>query len=321
VSSSLPEFEQPSRASARLAMAARLTSYPLSVVVPAPAVGVGAVRTAIEIACRAAGADRIPHETVRAGFGTQQVRGEWVDGVPETGSKILYYLHGSAYAVCSPRTHRGLTVALARRTGRGLFCLAYRMGPRHQFPTAHEDAVNGFLWLLSQGFAPADIVVAGDSAGGHLALSLCGELRRQAIAMPAGLVLMSPLVDASFDSAAAAARRTKDPTVHPRFARRVIRHHLRTGDRADPRFDVSLEAGADLPPILIQAGGREMMSADAELFARVQREAGGHCELQIWPGQLHAFQLLGLPESRRAMAEIYRFVGELDHRSTVADAG
>ncbi len=139
--------------------------------------------------------------------------------------------------------------------------------------------------------------------------------------MPAGLVLLSPLVDASFDCAAAAARRTKDPTVHPRFARRVIRHHLRTGDRHDPRFDVSREAGPDLPPVLIQAGGREMMSADAELFARVQREAGGHCELQVWPGQLHVFQLFGLPESRRAMAEIYRFIDEVDRSAAVSDAG
>lgn len=309
----------PSRASVRLARGARLTIWPLSHVLPVTAVEARALRRVIELGSRAAGLDKIEHHPVRAGFGERQVRGEWVGELPQPGQRIVYYLHGSAYAFCSPRTHRDLVRRLARRTGRAAFSLDYRLGPRHRFPSAHDDAVNGYRWLLEQGHRPEDILVAGDSAGGHLSLSLCGELRRLGIPMPSGLVLLSPLVDGSFDTAAAARVRTSDPTVHPRFARRIIRHYLHTGDMADPRFNVALEAGPDLPPTLLIAGGREMMAADSELFAGLQVEAGGQCELQVWPGQLHVFPIFSfLPEASAALDEITRFVDALDQQRDAA---
>jgi acetyl esterase/lipase len=229
------------------------------------------------------------------------------------GDKVLLYTHGSAYSVCSPRTHRGFIAALARRTGRRAFSLDYRLGPRHTFPAAHDDIVRAYLWLLECGHQPDDILVAGDSAGGHLSLSLCGELRRRGLAMPAGLILYSPLIDGSFGAAAAEYRRGGDPMVVPAYARRVIRHYFRTAAPDDPRFDVSLEAGSDLPPTLVIAGGVEMMRGDALLWERVQSAAGGQCEVQIWPGQGHVFALAGLvPEARQAMAEVVRFVEDLD---------
>lgn len=307
----------PSRQSVRYALVMRLTFQQLSRVLPATPVGLRLTRAAIERACVAAGADRIPHTVVRErvdqGEFRGQVRGEWVGEAAEPGDKVLFYLHGSAYAVCSPRTHRAMVSAIARRTGRRAFSLDYRLGPEHRFPAAHEDAVRGYLWLLAQGHRPEDILVSGDSAGGHLSIALCGELRRLGMPMPAGLVLLSPLVDGSFETAAAAYRSSNDPTVVPRLARRMIRHHLHTGRPGDPRFNVALEAGPDLPPALVIAGGREMMRADSELFARTQTEAGGHVELQVWPGQVHVFPVFGLvPEAREAVAEIVRFVAELD---------
>jgi acetyl esterase/lipase len=129
--------------------------------------------------------------------------------------------------------------------------------------------------------------------------------------MPAGLVLLSPLVDATFDAAANA--RVDDPTATARTARGLIGHYLRDADLTDPRLDVQQVAGPDLPPLLIIAGGNEMMSADAELMASAQRAAGGHVELQVWPGQVHVFPLMAfLPESRAALDEMTRFISELD---------
>lgn len=303
----------PSPSSVRWAFGIRLTVQQLSRVLPVSGPGLRLTRAALECAVVAAGADRIPHTPVRERVDSGQVRGEWVGEAAVPGEKVLFYLHGSAYAVCSPRTHRALVCAIAGRTGRRAFSLDYRLGPEHRFPAAHDDAVRGYLWLLDRGHRPEDILVAGDSAGGHLSIALCGELRRLGLPMPAGLVLLSPLVDASFETAAAAYRSSNDPTVVPRFARRAIRHHLRTGLADDPRFNVALEAGPDLPPALVIAGGREMMRADSELFARVQAEAGGHVELQVWPGQLHVFPMFGMvPEARLAVAEIARFVAELD---------
>lgn len=304
----------------RLARISALTLRQASRVLPASAVELRVLRRVIELASVAAGLDRIPHETVRVGFGDRQVRGEWVGAAPAPGTRIVYYLHGSAYAVCSPRTHRALVARFARRTSRGAFSLDYRLGPDHSFPKAHEDAVNGYLWLLEQGFRAEDIVVAGDSAGGHLSLSLCGELRSRGLPMPSGLVLLSPLVDGSFDTAAAYSGR--DPMATPAFARRIIRHHLRTGAADDPRFNTALGAARDLPPMLVLAGGLEMMQADAILLERVLTEAGGTCELQVWPGQVHVFPLFSfLPESSAALAEMTRFVESLGAGSAAADVG
>ncbi|MCX6400114.1 MAG: alpha/beta hydrolase [Propionibacteriales bacterium] len=289
---------------------------------PGSAVGLRLTRVAIEAGCIAAGADKVPHTRVRAATDRGAVHGEWVGPEATPGELVLLYSHGSAYVVCSPRSHRAFVADLADRIGRRAFSLDYRMGPEHQFPAAHDDIVRAYLWLLDQGHRPEDIVVAGDSAGGHLSLSLCGELRRLGVPMPRGLVLFSPLVDGSFDTAAAAYRRSRDPVTVPGFARRVIRHHLRTGSAGDPRFNVALEAGPDLPPALVIAGGAEMMRGDSELFARVQQEAGGHCELQVWPGQVHVFPVFGLvPEARLALDEVTRFVAELDTLAHASDVG
>lgn len=292
----------------------RPTFKQLTRILPGSRFEVRLIRIVSEWGSVLAGADTIPHTQVRATTDDGNVRGEWVGSAPAPGDKVMLYTHGSAYVMCSPRTHRAFIAALSRRTGRRAFSLDYRLGPEHQFPAAHEDIVAAYLWLLDRGHRPEDIILAGDSAGGHLSLSLCGELRRRGLAMPAALVLFSPLVDGSFMTAVQEYRRNGDPMVVPAFARRLIRHYLRTGTPDDPRFDVSLEAGPDMPPTLIISGKGEMMRGDALLWQRVQDEAGGgHCEVQIWPAQAHVFPMFGLvPEARLTMTEVARFIAQLD---------
>lgn len=312
----------PSRKSRAINAALRPTIKQLSRVLPGSPAGLRLTRVAIEQGCVRAGFDKVPHTVVRERTESDQVRGEWVGPSARPGERVLLYAHGSAYAVCSTRTHRRFVAALARRTERRAFSLDYRLGPEHAFPAAHDDMVRAYLWLLARGHHPEDILVAGDSAGGHLSLSLCGELRRLGMAMPAGLILFSPLVDGSFDTAAAAYRLSNDPVVVPRFARRVIGHYFRTAQRDDPRYDVRHDVGPDLPPTLVVAGGAEMMRGDAEAWGRLQAEAGGHCEVQIWPRQVHVFPLFGLvPEARLAMVEVQRFVAQLDDASLDSDVG
>jgi monoterpene epsilon-lactone hydrolase len=293
----------------------RPTFKQLSRILPGSRLEIRLLRVVSEWGSVLAGADAIPHAPVLETTGEGEVRGEWVGSAPAPGDKVMLYTHGSAYVVCSPRTHRAFVAALSRRTGRRAFSLDYRLGPEHHFPAAHEDIVAAYVWLLGLGHRPEDIILAGDSAGGHLSLSLCGELRRRGLAMPAGLVLFSPLVDGSFAAAADEYRRSGDPAVVPAFARRLIRHHLRTAEPGDPRFDVSLDAGPDMPPTLIVSGKGEMMRGDALLWQRVQAAVGGgHLEVQIWPGQAHVFSIFGLvPEARLAMVEVARFVAQLDH--------
>ncbi|WP_202033081.1 alpha/beta hydrolase [Nocardioides sp. WS12] len=243
-----------------------------------------------------------------------RVLGEWVGTVPEAGGQVLYFVHGGGYVVGSEATHRGLVTALADRIDRPAFSVRYRLGPEHRFPAASVDVLNGYLWLVARGHRPEDIVVAGDSAGGHLVLGLCGELRKLGLPQPKGGVLMSPLVDPSYTLSAALERTVSDPFATARAGRRITALYTRGADVTDPRFDVLRIVGPDLAPLLIQVGEHEILKADADAFVKAQRAAGGQVELQVWPEQFHVFQMSHRqqPAARAALDEIALFVEGLD---------
>jgi epsilon-lactone hydrolase len=236
--------------------------------------------------------------------------GEWVtaDGV-QPGDAAVYYIHGSGYVLCSPRTHRRLTSWLSRLTGLPVFVVDYRLAPRHRFPTAADDVRAGWDWLQQQGFAPARMVIAGDSAGGHLAVDL---LLHREVAHPAAMALLSPLFDLTFGLARAREALRRDPVVRVRDAQRLVGLYCLGTDLAHPRLTLDVKGGRRLPPTLIHAGGAEFLSADARALAADIRSAGGDCELQVWADQLHVFHALPriTPEATPAMARVARFLTE-----------
>src|ERR1700735_545285 len=205
-------------------------------------------------------------------------------GVP-TRAGAIYFVHGSGFALCSPRTHRRLTSWLSRLTGLPVFAVDYRLAPRHRFPTAADDVRAGWDWLTRQG-APDRVVIAGDSAGGHLSVDL---LLQPDVAAngPAALALFSPLIDLTLELARAREDLRRDPAI-------------RADDAGGPR----------LPPTLIQAGGAEMLLTDARHLAADIRAGGGRCTLQVWPDQVHVFQALPRlsPEAVKAMKHVARFI-------------
>lgn len=243
--------------------------------------------------------------------GGRRVVGEWVrgEGVTETGA-CIYFLHGSGFTLCSPRTHRRLTAWLSRLTGLPVFCVDYRLAPRYRFPTAAVDVRTGWDWLtMEKGFAPDRIVIAGDSAGGHLAVDL---LLQPDVAHPAGLALFSPLIDLTFGLARAREALRRDPAIRSADAARLVGLYCAGADVAHPRLSLDVAGGRRLPSTLIQAGGGEMLVADARKLAADIAAAGGDCELQIWPDQVHVFQALPriAPEARPAMRQIAAFIAE-----------
>src|SRR5262249_18507167 len=122
------------------------------------------------------------------------IKGEWVrpgGGSPAT----IYYLHGGGYVAGSPATHRPFTAALSRETGVRVFSLNYRPAPEHRFPSALEDAVSGYRWLLRQGAKPEDIVIGGDSAGGGLTVATLVSLRNEGLELPRACFCLSPWTD------------------------------------------------------------------------------------------------------------------------------
>ena len=282
---------------------------PINIALPTNRAGVWAGRQIISTFMTALGPP-LPGTKVTS-VSSGGVVGEWVraPGV-STGRSAMYYIHGSGYVICSARTHRGLASRLSAATGLPVFVSDYRLAPEHRFPAAADDVAAGFRWLLDAGYAASDIVIGGDSAGGHLALDLLLENARTGAAQPAAVAMFSPLVDLTFASAAVQERRRKDPMISARAARNLLSHYT-FGQRDDhPRLRLTIPRGATLPPIFVQAGGAEMLSADARQLQRMLRAAGSDCELEIWPGQMHVFQALPLliPEASQALRRAAAFL-------------
>jgi monoterpene epsilon-lactone hydrolase len=241
------------------------------------------------------------------------VRGEWVRAPKaRRNDAVILYVHGSGYAICSARTHRGITSRLSQNTGLPVFACDYRLAPSHRFPSAADDVRAAYDWLVAEGHDPARIVVAGDSAGGHLVIDLALELIREGRQAPAALVAFSPVLDLTFGLAAARERIRRDPMISAARAAKLLDLYVLDADPMHRRLRFSFSGAGSFPVTLVQAGGREMLAADAEHLARAIDEAGGYCELEVWPGQMHVFQALPrlVPEADAALSRAAMFIDE-----------
>ncbi|MBF6208450.1 alpha/beta hydrolase [Streptomyces gardneri] len=291
------------------AAATRLGLRPVNCAVPMNAPGVWFARKLIATLMALGGP--VPPGTSVTQVRSGAVRGEWVRaaGVP-FGTRAVYYIHGSGYVICSARTHRGLAARLSKKTGLPVFLTDYRLAPEHRFPAAADDIEAGYRWLLGRGIAPEDMVIACDSAGGHLALDLLVENGRNGRSQPAAVAMFSPLLDLTLGLAAERERLRSDPLISAAAARRLPAAYT-SGHPADAaRLQLTIPHGLALPPILVQVGGTEMLGADAQALCEMVRRAGGTCELEIWPGQLHVFQALPMvvPEADQALARAADFL-------------
>ncbi|RAV17209.1 acetyl hydrolase [Mycolicibacterium sp. GF69] len=249
--------------------------------------------------------------------------GEWVcgAGVDDRAEGLIYFVHGSGYALCSPRTHRRITSWLSTLTGLPVFSIDYRLAPRHRFPTAAEDVRTGWDWLTGdKAFAPERTVIAGDSAGGHLAVDL---LLQSGTPHPAALVLLSPVLDLTFELARTRERLHRDPAIRSRDAARLIDLYCTGIDSDHPRLKLDVATGRRMPPTLVQAGGSEMLAADAIALAEAICAAGGCCDLEVWPDQVHVFQALPrlTPEAAPAMRRISAFIARALSADEIDRAG
>ncbi len=241
------------------------------------------------------------------------VRGEMVraPGVP-LGERVIYYVHGSGYVICSARTHRGLASRLSQETGLPVFVVDYRLAPEHRFPAAADDVAAGYRWLLANGYAAANIVMGGDSAGCHLTLDLLLENSRTAMAQPAGAFMFSPLMDLTLTAAETLDRRRPDPMAPAPVGRRMIRLYTRDEPSDSTRLRLTIPPDAALPPLFVQAAAGEMLADDARQLHDMATSTGNTCELELWPGRIHVFQALPLivPEATAALRRAARFVTE-----------
>jgi monoterpene epsilon-lactone hydrolase len=243
---------------------------------------------------------------VRAGG----VRGEWLVPKKTGADRVLLYLHGGGWIMGSLRTHRALVANLARGAGVRALSVDYRLSPEHPYPAALDDCVAAYEWLLAEGTEPGRIVVAGDSAGGNLALAMLLRLRDAGSSMPAGAVALSPVTDLTGGGTSQHTRRALDPYFAKADPGIYVAAYL---GGQDPREPYVSPLGADLhglPPMLIHVGDHEVLLDDAVRFGEKARAAGVEAHTVVWPGMMHVFHVFApfLPEARRANGEIAIFI-------------
>lgn len=232
------------------------------------------------------------------------VPGEWVE--PRTGSPpaALLYLHGGGYFACSPRSHRPYTGYFARQ-GFRVYAPAYRLAPEHKFPAALEDAVSACRALRTGIAGAAPLFLAGDSAGGGLALATMLSLRDTGEPLPSAAVLFSPLTDLAGTGASRQFNDARCAMFRAAAFAFVAEFYL---DGVDPRHPLASPLFADLrglPPLLIHVGADETLLDDSTQFAARARAAGVSVDLKIWPAVSHVWQLSYpfVPEARQSLEE------------------
>ncbi|MBL4834984.1 MAG: alpha/beta hydrolase [Pseudomonas sp.] len=213
---------------------------------------------------------------------------EW-HRVPGSSGSVVLYLHGGAYLVGSPATHRGLAAGIARASQRDICVIDYRLAPEHPFPAARDDAVAAYRALLTRGYEPADITLAGDSAGGHLTLITALELAAQGEPMPGALVCFSPVVD--FTGERLHTPEAGDPLLNRSWIEQAADLFPPLGmDRRDPGLSPIYADFSGLPPLLIQVGEDELLLNDSLRLAEKARAAGMQVQLERYPACWHVFQ-------------------------------
>ncbi|MEK6348835.1 MAG: alpha/beta hydrolase [Burkholderia sp.] len=246
------------------------------------------------------------------------LRGEWLEPVDVTpaAAPTLLYFHGGGYYFCTPATHRPLVFGLAARAKARTFSSDYRLAPEHPFPAAHDDALAAYAALLEAGVDPASIVVAGDSAGGGLALALLVALRDRGAPLPAGAVLFSPWTDLAATGATLVTNDGADPMFAGAALARAARLYVGDASATDPYVSPLYADPAGLPPLLIQAGSTEVLLDDSRRFAERAQAAGVEVELQVWPRMPHVWQMAVpfVPEARRALDDAAAFVRRVTAR-------
>lgn len=241
------------------------------------------------------------------------VPGEWVEATATPGNGItLLYLHGGGYIACSPRTHRAVTSLFARK-GFHVFAPDYRLAPEHPFPAAVNDARAVYGALLDTGSSPARLVVAGDSAGGGLALALMLSLREHGMPLPAAAALFSPLTDLAGTGASLICNSRSCAMFHGERIAKGAELYLAG---ADPRTPLASPLYGDLrglPPLLIHVGADEVLLDDSTRLAQRACDAGVQVELRIWPVVPHVWQLFHsfIPEGRQSLSEAADFLDRM----------
>ncbi len=253
---------------------------------------------------------RLPADVRTEQVDANGVPAEWTMTPSADADRVIMFLHGGAYISGSIASHRHVMAELGQQAGARTLALGYRLAPEHPFPAALDDALAGYRFLLSSGLNPARITLAGESAGGGLAIATLLSLRDAGETLPGSVWCSSPWVDLEMTGATMASKAAADPLIQKAYLIETAAAYLHG---TDPRSPLVSPIHADLrglPTMLIQVGSAETLLSDSITLAAVAGEADIDVTLQIWPGMIHAWHLFypQLAEGRRALAAVGAFI-------------
>lgn len=234
-----------------------------------------------------------------AGFGTAPaglsiapdrlgaIPGEWVGGSP--ADRMILYFHGGGLVAGSPESHRPLIAKLVEASGVPAFSVKYRLAPECFFPAAVRDGIDAYRALLGRGVTASSIILAGDEAGGGLVFSVALAIKNAGLAMPGGLVALSPWADLSLSGLSILNNRKSDAVMDWENLFLCARHYLRKTNPGDPYASPAYASFAGFPPIMVHAGAHEILRDDASKLGDRAADAGVPVSVEIYDRQGHLF--------------------------------
>lgn len=252
---------------------------------------------------------RVMRQVRRTVTGAGGVRAEWFEPQGYAGESVVLYLHGGSFMYGSMDSHGELVARLALASGSRVLAVDYRLVPEVTFPAPVDDTVAAYRWLLGQGVPPARIVLAGDSAGGNLAVAALLALRDQGAPLPAGAVPLCPWVDPARTGGSLEDNVAYDWGFPADFVLWATAYAGGT-PVADPRISPARADLAGLPPLHVLWGSREMLRDQVVDFVARAEAAGVEVHGEEYPDMVHNWVTLHAltPEAERAFQAMGRFV-------------
>ena len=241
---------------------------------------------------------------------------------------VIMYCHGGGYTCGSLKYARVLASKLALHSGMAVMSFEYRLAPENPYPSALEDAQTIWNYLMQYGFGAREVVLAGDSAGGNLALELALKLKAQGRLLPKGIVLMSPWTDMTMSGDSYKTCKDADPVLSKEYIRTARYSFVGLNDKfneeikdfkisdsdfnfADPKYSPVFAEFDEFPPCLIQVGSNEVLKSDSyNLYDKLIRD-NVTVTLEEYEDAWHVFHMMPFKKAARAMESVSKFIEEL----------
>ncbi|WMC92105.1 alpha/beta hydrolase [Kineothrix sp. MB12-C1] len=246
--------------------------------------------------------------TVRA-VSIGDMYGEWISvNRAHMKKHVILYCHGGGYTTGSSQYARTLTTKLAMSTSMDVLSFDYRLAPEHPYPAALEDAMEAWNYLMLLGYGARDVVIAGDSAGGNLALVLTHKLKEEGRLLPKGLVLMSPWTDLTLSGKSHETKQDVDPVLSEEYIGQMIDNYAKGQELQEPLISPLFGDFEGFPATYIQVGDNEVLLNDATMLHKKMQKANVAVQIEVFKGMWHVFQMSPFKTAYEAMEKNAEFI-------------